>query len=311
MIEENIRVRLFTHTDLDGVGCAILAKMAFVENVEISYCDYDKINQEVKEYILKKKYHDMIHLTDISVNDTIAMDLNMIPNVTLLDHHPTAAYLNKYSWAKVDCRDKNERNMKTCGTEMYYHWLVNKGYLQQNDFLISFVSIVRDWDTWRWVELGAKGTISKNVNDLLGIYGIHRFIDKVFDKIFDDNTTFKLTRQEEELLDIKQDEVDRMIDRKSSEVMIFEKDGYQFGAVYCDKYISEIGNVLCYVFGQLDFIALFDMNSGKVHLRAAKNDIDVGKIAAKHGGGGHPKSAAFVIREEYSRGVIQSIMGLD
>ena len=45
-------VKLFSHTDLDGIGCGILAKLVFgKDNVEISYCDYDNIDSTVKEYL--------------------------------------------------------------------------------------------------------------------------------------------------------------------------------------------------------------------------------------------------------------------
>lgn len=45
-------VRLFSHTDLDGIGCGILAQLAFgKDNVEISYCDYDNIDSSVREYL--------------------------------------------------------------------------------------------------------------------------------------------------------------------------------------------------------------------------------------------------------------------
>ena len=311
MISENIKVRLFTHTDLDGVGCAILAMLAFGENVEITYCDYNNINEVVSDYILGKKYHDMIHLTDISVNKPTAIELDTLDNVTLLDHHATATYLNTYPWAKVDCFDKNEKKIKTCGTEMYYDWLVDKEYLSPSDFLVSFVSIVRDWDTWRWAELGTSGIISKNVNNLLGIYGRDRFIDKFFDKILENNKIFKLTRQEEELLNINQNEIDRLIVDKIPDLMRFERDGYKFGVVYCDRYISEVGNTLCRIFVDLDFVALIDMNSSKVHFRTAKNDINVGEIASEYGGGGHPKAAAFIIRDEYRIGFIKSVLGID
>ena len=44
-------IKLFTHTDLDGVGCAILAKLTFgAEAVDIEYCNYDDINTKVEEY---------------------------------------------------------------------------------------------------------------------------------------------------------------------------------------------------------------------------------------------------------------------
>ena len=40
-------IKLFTHTDLDGIGCAILAMLAY-EDVEIKYCNYDDINEKVE-----------------------------------------------------------------------------------------------------------------------------------------------------------------------------------------------------------------------------------------------------------------------
>ena len=43
-------IKLFTHTDLDGVGCAILAKFAFSNDVDVEYCNYDDIDSKVEEY---------------------------------------------------------------------------------------------------------------------------------------------------------------------------------------------------------------------------------------------------------------------
>ena len=44
-------IKLFTHTDMDGVGCAILAQLAFgKENMDVSYCNYDDINKTVQDY---------------------------------------------------------------------------------------------------------------------------------------------------------------------------------------------------------------------------------------------------------------------
>lgn len=42
-------VKLFSHTDLDGIGCGILAKLAFGKDVDISYCDYDNIDSSVRK----------------------------------------------------------------------------------------------------------------------------------------------------------------------------------------------------------------------------------------------------------------------
>ena len=57
-------IKLFTHTDLDGIGCAILAMLAY--DAEIEYCNYDDINEKVEEFlnIAKLESGDMVYITD-------------------------------------------------------------------------------------------------------------------------------------------------------------------------------------------------------------------------------------------------------
>ncbi len=105
------KIKLFTHTDLDGIGCAILGILAYgKDNINIEYCNYDDVNEKVKEFYMgaEKNEYDKIFITDISVNEKIATiikqyytDETYNPDIQLLDHHPTALELNKYDWAKV------------------------------------------------------------------------------------------------------------------------------------------------------------------------------------------------------------------
>ena len=44
-----------------------------------------------------------------------------------------------------------------------------------------FVDIVRDYDTWRWKELGDEGIVCKQVNDLFHIYGLSANIQTLSD----------------------------------------------------------------------------------------------------------------------------------
>ena len=47
------KIKLFTHTDLDGIGCAILAYLAFGrENVDVEYCDYSNVNDKVGDLVI-------------------------------------------------------------------------------------------------------------------------------------------------------------------------------------------------------------------------------------------------------------------
>lgn len=64
-----------------------------------------------------------------------------------------------------------------------------------------------------------------------------------------------------------------------------------YGIVFADKYISELGNELCKLNRELDYIAIVNMSTCSVSYRTIRDDIDMGMIAKKYGGGGHPKAA--------------------
>lgn len=85
-------IKLFTHADLDGIGCAVLARLTFSENVDITYCDYDEVNTLVREYITKMdKSRDTCFITDISIKEDLAsvIDNDYKNNFKLFDHHKT------------------------------------------------------------------------------------------------------------------------------------------------------------------------------------------------------------------------------
>ena len=42
---------LFTHDDLDGVGCAIVARLAFPDDLVVRYCSYKSINSEINFFL--------------------------------------------------------------------------------------------------------------------------------------------------------------------------------------------------------------------------------------------------------------------
>lgn len=299
-------IKLFTHTDLDGVGCAILAKLAFgTEVVDIEYCNYDDINTKVEEYFNGDSEYEC-HITDISINDELANKINDSgKKYQLLDHHPTALELNKYEWCDVQIEDENT-HIKTSGTELYYYWLIDNGYLIGNSTLKNFVELVRDYDTWRWSTLGDEGIICKQVNDLLYLYGRENFIDWCIAMI--QNGSFPmLTDVDKIVLEIKQREIDSYIEEKCKSLFIGNLCGRPCGIVFADKYISELGNRLCQMYSEFDFVVIINMDS-TVSYRTIRDDIDLGKDVAKvFGGGGHPKAAGSQISEEIRMNCIREI----
>lgn len=283
-------IKLFTHTDLDGIGCAILAKLAFgTEVVDIEYCNYDDIDSKVEEYFNSGSEYEC-HITDISINNELANKIsNSEKKYQLLDHHPTALGLNEFGWCNVQIENE-ETNIKTSGTEMYYHWLVNNNYLSKNCALDRFVELVRNYDTWRWSTLGDKGMICKQVNDLFYLYGRENFIDWCITEIYEDSFPY-LYETDELVLEIEQNNIDNYIKKKNEQMLIIPLCGMTCGVVFAEKYFSELGNRLCQMRPEIDFVAIIDM-SGTVSYRTIKDNIDLGKNVAKlFGGGGHAKAA--------------------
>jgi len=281
-------IKLFTHTDLDGVGCAVLAKFAFGNDVDIEYCNYDEINTKVEEYFNSGLEYDC-HITDISISEELAYKINdSDKNFQLLDHHATALNLNKFYWCTV--KVENEDGIKTSGTELYYHYLMNNGLLNEYDVLDRFVELVRNYDTWRWSTLGDDGIICKQVNDLLYLYGRSKFIDWCLGELHFD-TFPKLYESDELVLEIEQNNIDNYIKKKNEQMLIMPLCGKTCGVVFAEKYFSELGNRLCQMRPEIDFVAMIDM-SGTVSYRTIKDDIDLGNDVAKlFGGGGHAKAA--------------------
>ena len=305
--EKLILIKLFTHTDLDGVGCATLAQLAFgAENISIEYCNYDDIDSKVKEFIISNTDAYMIHITDISVTDEVARTIDgKFDNCYLFDHHPTAFGLNEYSWCKVQIEDEYTE-IKTCGTEMYYKWLVDNGYLYDSKNIYSFVEVVRNYDTWRWVTLGESGAVSKKVNDLLYLYGKDRFvrwsISEIHDCIFP-----KFYAADELVLEMKQKEIDSYVEEKNNKIFISPMCGKIAGFVFAEKYFSELGNRLCKMHPEIDFVVMIDMD-GTVSYRTVKDDVDLGKDVAKlFGGGGHPKAAGSRFGNEIKLKLLENI----
>ncbi|WP_039241202.1 MULTISPECIES: hypothetical protein [Clostridium] len=62
-------IKLFTHRDWDGIGCAILGKLAF-ENIDVEFCGYEDINKKVQEFMKSGNFNNYSHtyITDISIN---------------------------------------------------------------------------------------------------------------------------------------------------------------------------------------------------------------------------------------------------
>lgn len=284
-------IKLFTHQDLDGIGCAILAQLTFGKNVDITYCNYDEVDLLVREYISKMdKEHDTCFITDISIKDDLAseIDREYKNNFKLFDHHKTALDLNKYDWCVVETMN-NKKGLQTCGTELFHEYLIEHKYLKED--VKDFVKLVTNYDTWRWTEIGNMGLISKKMNDLLYLYGRDEFVKWCLDKFKSRKSFLRFDKEDELLLQFNQKEIDKYIDSKEKEMIISCDGEYKYGVVFAEKYFSELGNELCTRNPNLDYVAMVNVGTYSISYRTIKENIDVGQVAKRYGGGGHQKAA--------------------
>lgn len=300
------KVFCFVHTDLDGVGCAVLAYLAFGrENVDVEYCDYKNIDEKVVEFVENEELfssYDRVFITDISVSEDTAelIKLKDIPprKVRLFDHHPTALWLNKYEWCEVKI-ENSISGIKYCGTKLFFNYLVNCDYFLNLDRakllnIVRFAQIVRDYDTWRWKEIGEEGLVSKQLNNVFDILGRDTFIDWVIDAIRFDGEEFPyFDGTISLLLDQKQKDIDIYVDEKNKQLQVAtDQFGKTFGWVFAERYFSELGNRLCELHPEIVYVAMIDISKGAVSFRSARDDVDLaGEIAHSLGGGGHKKAA--------------------
>lgn len=283
-------IKLFTHTDLDGVSCEILGKIAFGEDIDVVRCNYGDIDAKVEEFINSAEEYDKLFITDISVNKEIADKLLSISDkVILLDHHKTALWLNEYPYALVQVEDESIGKM--CGAYLFYEYL-KKNHKEFDDTpaLKLFIDYVRMYDTWEWKEK-YDNIIPKRLNDLMYMDGPNEFIDKMVYRL--GNNLFILDDTDLMKLQIEQTYINSYIAQKNETLMINDDlfPEYTVGITFADKYISELGNKLCELHPELDFVVLINMSTLTVSYRTVKDDLDLSDIAKRFGGGGHPKAS--------------------
>lgn len=144
-------VKLFTDIDLDGLGCGIVAKLAFGEDADISYCSYRNLNQRVEAFLENtEKKNEEIYITDLAVNADVEKKLEKryqeLKNVRVIDHHVTALHFNRYPWGLV--KPDYPTGKKTCATSLFYDDLLANKKIKQRKSLEEFIDLVRQYDTW-------------------------------------------------------------------------------------------------------------------------------------------------------------------
>lgn len=318
-----MKIKQFSHTDLDGVGSAIAMKVLWGnENVDAYYCNYDSINEKIKAFVedeAKMNEYDYIFITDISVNEEVAALLQKVnesdtgPFVQLLDHHITADWLNKYSWAHVEPNLHGQPGHKSSGTSLVIDFFERQrpGFERSISYgLRNFAEQVRRYDTWEWEDI-YQDVFPKELNDYLYMTGKQAFIDLMLETIptnSEEKTSF-FDDKARTLLDFKQTEIQKYIEAKNKQLkkIHWDKD-QQAGLIFAEQYVSELGNEICAMNPDITFVIIADIGHSRLSFRTKNKEINLSEIAKKYGGGGHPMAAGAPINPNAIQDFIQAAL---
>lgn len=288
--------KLITHTDLDGAGCAVLAKLAWGDNVDITYVhNPDEATVEIDKYFTNKEYrkYNKLYITDMSFNAALCekhKEINALGK--LFDHHGTAVEpFKNYEWATVQVTLNDKL---TCGTELFYQYLLKKGLIRNRDF---FVEQIRLFDTWDW----SKGTskLPKYLSNVVIEIGLQYFVRTFTErlKMNDLNELTLLNEEERTILNHSEKQEAKDIEyflKQTHIVNLKTKDEGELTIGWvCNNsmYTSLLGNTICREF-DVDIAVMINANRNKIEVRTTRENINLGRIMKTYfSGGGHPKAA--------------------
>ena len=289
---------LFTHgADIDGMGSAILARLAFVD-IDIIYAR-NVSDLEVKfinEYESGRLYeYDIVYITDLSLKmdiaDKVYSDEKLKDKLYLFDHHETAlsSGLNKYNNVNVHVE---LYGVKTCGTALFYLYLKENEYLNDTIAISEFVEKVRREDNWEWEKYD--DIVAHDLAILFNAIGIERFVASMVELLKDEKDAFKLNDTLINEVENKKEKIKMAIESSKRFVRKEIIDGIKTLIVFITyEYRNDVADYFKKN-NDIDFdvVAMIALDNDQISIRSLKSNNYARILAEKYGGGGHDTAAA-------------------
>ena len=289
---------LFTHgADIDGMGSAILARLAFVD-IDIIYAR-NVSDLEVKfinEYESGRLYeYDIVYITDLSLKmdiaDKVYSDEKLKDKLYLFDHHETAlsSGLNKYNNVNVHVE---LNGVKTCGTELFYLYLKENEYLNDTIAISEFVEKVRREDNWEWENYD--DIVAHDLAILFNAIGIERFVASMVELLKEEKDAFKLNDTLINEVENKKEKIKMAIESSKRFVRKEIIDGIKTLILFITyEYRNDVADYFKKN-NDIDFdvVAMIALDNDQISIRSLKSNNYARILAEKYGGGGHDTAAA-------------------
>jgi uncharacterized protein len=257
---------LLTHTDLDGIGCAVVYRAATGRD-DYRLVENGAVDVAVAEAIAGARE---VILSDHSISEAMVPAVEAFVagggSFALLDHHKSALALDRFAWARVDLSHSAA-------------WLL-WDHLGRPAGAADFARLVEDHDLW--VHSDPR---SSQLAALLGLVGEERFLER-----FARDPDVAFTEGELLLLEVEDRRRADYIERKVEQADVVEAGGHRWALCFAESYRSDLAEALLDRLG-VEGAAIVNATKATVSLRS--RTLDVAAVAERMGGGGHARSAAF------------------
>lgn len=307
-----MKVLLFTHkSDIDGMGNAVLAKLAFDE-VDYVLCETFNLQNEIAKYYDDESIYnyDKIFVTDLWLEEPtlskVANDERLSYKFFVFDHHKSAleANFNKYPFTTI--RISDERGLCS-GTSLFYEYLVANSFIDSTIRRIEdFSELTRKYDTWEW-KTKYNDEMPHELTLLFDSVGCDGYIKLMFEKLRNSaNGDFQFSELERMLIDNKISQVQEKLSNYAKKIYYREILGLKAGIVFIDyEYRNDLAEYFRKHNFDMDFTMLIALDYGTISYRNVKDNVNVRLIAEAMGGKGHDKAASSPISEEQKKELIK------
>lgn len=261
---------LLTHTDLDGIGCAVLLRAALPSSRPAELVENGRIDERVRAALKTERE---VLVTDHAVSPETAALVDAFVagggSFTLLDHHRSAAHLARHGWATLD--------ESRSATGLLFDHLGRPPELEE------FARLVEDHDLWRHAD-----PRSARLSALVGLLGHDRFLER-----FADDPRVDFTEGELLLVENAERRREEFLHKKVEQARVLAAAGRRWAVCYAEDYQSELAERLMKELG-VEATAIVNPAKRTVSLRSRSGDVS--ELARRFGGGGHARAAAFTFR---------------
>jgi oligoribonuclease NrnB/cAMP/cGMP phosphodiesterase (DHH superfamily) len=295
--------KVLTHGDLDAGGCVTVIKLFVDPEADVEWCDYNRIDDAVLEFI-EKPTHDHLILADISPTFGVFEKLSAAVHKTpapftchVIDHHKTRDWLGAVprDWVTFDTSvSATELCAQRYGADASYK---------------EFARVVTAYDLWQKKSPLRKA--SEGMNDLFWFLGRDEFVASAME-----NAMFNYDEKYQYIIEHLEAQRERtvygVIKAQLGEhpEVYMSREGHTYLMVVASRYSSELASRILVEYPHVGFAVVVNVQFNKLELRARDGETDVGKIAAARGGGGHQAASGFVVKSfsDIAKDVAQALL---